>query len=95
VSKQADFQRRVVLFQGRVQGVGFRYTTRQIAADFLVFGFVENLMDGRVRLVCEGPCRELDRFVQAVCTRMEDYIASAQTSVEAASGEFERFEIRR
>lgn len=95
VSKKPDAERRVVLFQGRVQGVGFRYTTRQIAADFVVSGFVENLADGRVRLVCEGTPRELDRFVAEVGTQMDRCIASVQTSVEAATHEFAGFEIRR
>ncbi len=88
-------QRRIVHFQGRVQGVGFRYTTRQIAADFQVTGFVENLPDGRVRLVCEGSPDEVERFVQEVSTQMDGYIALAQTSVEAASGEFKGFGVRR
>lgn len=88
-------QRRIVLFEGRVQGVGFRYTTRQIAADFQVAGFVENLPDGRVRLVCEGPADEVDRFVAAVQERMGDCIRSVQSSREAASGEFHSFFIRR
>jgi acylphosphatase len=95
VSKQPDVERRIVLFQGRVQGVGFRYTTRQIAADFAVSGFVENLADGRVRLVCEGPPRELDRFIAEIGAQMDRYVQSTQTSVEAASGEFSGFGIRR
>jgi acylphosphatase len=95
VSKKPDLERRIVLFQGRVQGVGFRYTTRQIAADFLVTGFVENLPDSRVRLVCEGSPRELDRFVAEVCSQMDRYVTSAQSNAEAATGEFVGFSVRR
>ena len=95
MSKKPDVERRIVLFQGRVQGVGFRYTTRQIAADFVVSGFVENLVDGRVRLVCEGSPRELDRFIAEIGSQMDRYVASKEMSVEAASGEFEGFGIRR
>lgn len=78
-----------------MQGVGFRYTTRQIAADFRVTGFVENLPDGRVRLVCEGPTREIDRFLAAIVAQMDHYIANVQTSDEAANGEFSSFTVRR
>lgn len=92
---QPERQRRVVLFDGHVQGVGFRYTTRQIAADFQVAGFVENLPDGRVRLVCEGPSGEVDRFVTAINGQMGGFIRSVQSSREAASGEFNSFFIRR
>lgn len=94
-NSQQPRQRQIVLFEGRVQGVGFRYTTRQIAADFQVGGFVENLPDGRVRLVCEGPPSEVDQFVAAVHERMADCIRSVQSSREAASGEFQSFFIRR
>ena len=34
-----------VIFRGRVQGVGFRYTARRIAARYDVTGFVRNLPD--------------------------------------------------
>ncbi|MEE3179555.1 MAG: acylphosphatase [Verrucomicrobiota bacterium] len=37
-----------VIFSGRVQGVGFRYTTREIATGFDVVGAVRNLPDGTV-----------------------------------------------
>ena len=46
--------RRRVLFSGRVQGVGFRYTTEAVASRFQVTGWVRNVRDGRVELVAEG-----------------------------------------
>ena len=39
-----------VIYSGRVQGVGFRFTTRQIASGYEVNGWVKNLPDGRVEL---------------------------------------------
>ena len=51
----ADCTRRHCYFSGRVQGVGFRYTSRNIAINYDVTGFVRNLPDGRVELVAEGP----------------------------------------
>ncbi|MGO8956333.1 MAG: acylphosphatase [Streptosporangiaceae bacterium] len=48
--------------QGRVQGVGFRWWVRARALELGLTGFVENLEDGRVKVVAEGPqerCREL------------------------------------
>jgi acylphosphatase len=40
-----------VFYSGRVQGVGFRYATRRLAAGFEVSGWVRNLPDGRVELL--------------------------------------------
>lgn len=40
-----------VFYTGRVQGVGFRYTVRQLASGYEVSGWVKNLADGRVELL--------------------------------------------
>lgn len=85
---------REIHFEGRVQGVGFRQTTRSVAAGFRVVGFVQNLPDGRVRLVVEGDPAELDRFVAAVHRELDRYIREALTDELPASGEFSEFEIR-
>src|SRR5207248_2933045 len=45
--------RRQCLFSGRVQGVGFRYTVKNIALQHNISGYVRNLPDGRVELVME------------------------------------------
>ena len=45
---------REVVFKGRVQGVGFRYTARDMARDLAVSGWVKNCSDGSVRMVAEG-----------------------------------------
>jgi acylphosphatase len=77
-----------------VQGVGFRYTTREIAGGFDVVGYVQNLPDGRVLLVAEGEADELDAFLAAVQEQMAPYIQETQASVQPASGRYTAFEIR-
>lgn len=55
---------RQVFYTGRVQGVGFRYTTRQLAAGYEVSGWVKNLADGRVELlVVSRDGEELQAFL--------------------------------
>ena len=54
---------RQYLFAGRVQGVGFRYSTKQLAKGFDVTGWVKNLPDGRVELQLMGDEEELDEFI--------------------------------
>lgn len=63
---QMDRRRMQVFYSGRVQGVGFRYQTRQLAAGYEIVGSVRNLPDGRVELMAEGSLEELKAFRQAV-----------------------------
>ncbi len=80
-------QRRIVHFSGRVQGVGFRYTTDRVAANFRVAGFVRNLTDGRVELVAEGMPAELDRFLAAVAEAMSGNIDSQSVELLESTGD--------
>jgi len=57
---------RKYLFDGRVQGVGFRYATKQIAKGFDVLGTVRNLDDGRVELKLMGEASELEAFIDEI-----------------------------
>jgi acylphosphatase len=68
--------RKRVLYSGQVQGVGFRYTTRELARGFAVTGFVRNLPDGRVELVAEGEADEVTDFLDALAERMASYVES-------------------
>ena len=51
-----------IFYSGHVQGVGFRYTAKTVAAGFEVTGTVRNLPDGRVELIAEGAREELEAF---------------------------------
>jgi len=87
--------RRTVRFRGRVQGVGFRQTTRETAARFAVTGTVENLPDGRVLLVAEGMPSDLAEFLAAVESELGRFITGADDEAGPATGEFVGFTIRR
>lgn len=83
------------VFHGRVQGVFFRATTRRVAEEHEVRGWVANESDGTVRLVAEGARRELERFLAAVQDAKRPNIAGVDVRWTAASGEFDGFVIRR
>src|SRR5439155_14047258 len=55
-----------VFYEGRVQGVGFRYSVRQIAKGFNVTGWVRNLADGRVELQASGEAEEVSAFLAGI-----------------------------
>jgi len=57
-----------VHYEGRVQGVGFRYTVKNLAREFEVSGTVANLPDGRVELLASGETEEVDAFLEAIAT---------------------------
>lgn len=91
-SSQAE--RRTVHFVGQVQGVGFRYATRNIARNLAVTGFVRNLADGRVQLVVEGDRKVLDQFIDQIKQSMAAYIREQTVDEQSSVGEFTTFEIR-
>ena len=55
-----------VYYSGRVQGIGFRYTAREVACGYEVTGFVRNLPDGRVEMAAEGDEEEVAAFLDAI-----------------------------
>jgi acylphosphatase len=57
---------RQIFYEGRVQGVGFRFTCKQIARGYEVVGWVRNLPDGRVELQCSGEHDEVDAFLEGI-----------------------------
>ena len=54
------------VFEGRVQGVGFRFSVKEIAQGFDVAGWVANLSDGRVQLEVQGAPEEVEQFFEAI-----------------------------
>ena len=85
--------RRTIHYSGRVQGVGFRFTTEAVALRFKITGFVRNLPDGRVELVAEGAESEVDRFQAAVEDAMRQNIREIQATTAPATDEFSEFSI--
>jgi len=57
---------RQVFYEGKVQGVGFRYTVRNIAKGYDVTGWIKNLPDGRVELHACGDGDEVRAFLEGV-----------------------------
>lgn len=81
-------------YVGRVQGVGFRYTTRQISRRYRVFGYVKNLPDGSVELAVQGEPREVEAFLSAVAAAFANQIEHARRAPLPGPKVFDGFEIQ-
>ncbi len=82
-------------FDGRVQGIGFRFTTVEIARHHAVTGYVQNLMDGSVKLIAEGEEEELLRFLDALReSHVFRYVTSENLAWGAPTGDMDSFVIR-
>lgn len=57
-----------IIFEGRVQGVGFRYAIKDLAKGFEVCGWVKNLADGSVELQVMGEAGEVESFIKEITT---------------------------
>lgn len=55
-----------LLITGRVQGVGFRWATAQLAHQLGLVGTVQNLADGRVKIVVQGDPVPVQTFLARV-----------------------------
>ncbi len=88
-------ERMRVTYEGRVQGVGFRYTARQVAAGFEMTGWVRNLPDGRVEMAVEGERAELEAFAEAMReSHLGGFIRREETAWAPATGEWRGFAIK-
>ncbi len=86
--------RKRIVYHGYVQGVGFRYTTAQIANDLPVNGYVKNLPDGTVELVVEAAENVIVRLILAIERQFDGSIKNRMESDLTSDEEFQSFEIR-
>ncbi len=57
---------RLIRYEGKVQGVGFRASVLQLARGYEITGYVKNLPDGRVELAARGESNEVNDFLVAI-----------------------------
>ena len=83
-----------IYFDGRVQGVGFRYTTRSFAHRYNLKGWVMNLADGRVEVLAQGDAQALDNFLRDLKNEFLHYITDIHLEESALNERLKGFEIR-
>ena len=84
-----------VFYEGNVQGVGFRYSVKQVAKGYDVIGWVRNLADGRVELQAAGEQREVAAFLDGIRnSHLRAHIKNESEAPLAAPPTARGFEIR-
>lgn len=86
--------RATLRIRGRVQGVFFRASTREMAAPLGLDGYVRNLRSGDVEAVFEGPREVVDRAI-AWCHQGPPSALVREVDVqwESATGEYDGFRV--
>ncbi|MCS7141976.1 MAG: acylphosphatase, partial [Candidatus Nitrosocaldus sp.] len=83
-----------VVVDGVVQGVGYRYNVKHVAARYKVKGYVKNLDDGRVEIVAEGDDEQISMFLDGINIKKEPImVESIDVTYEEYKGEFKTFKI--
>jgi acylphosphatase len=90
----SEVHHETIYFTGHVQGVGFRYSTLQVAKEYDVSGYVKNLSDGRVQVEVEGTPAEVGAFVSAIEERMHGYVRKTERTPSRRNPEYTGFAIR-
>lgn len=94
MNSDGSSERLHVIFSGRVQGVGFRFTVLEIATQYSLTGFVRNLCDGNVELVAEGVEADLIDFLNELHeSRLKRNIMNERIQWKPITGEYDRFGI--
>ena len=87
-------KRYYIVYDGRVQGVGFRWQILNLANQYHLTGYVRNLANGKVETEVQG--EKVDEFLKATLNirsfaRIDDYSLREMGLVEGESG----FNVRR
>jgi len=72
-----------IIFIGRVQGVGFRFTAHRIANRHQLTGFVRNDPAGTVEMLAQGQPEDIDNCIKDLQDSFAGYIR--ETKIEEVS----------
>ena len=89
-------QRADIKVKGKVQRAGYRDTIDKLAYEHGLTGYVKNLEDGTVKIVCEGEEEEIDKFLEKI--DIDNYpikVTNIDVEYSEATGEFEYFDLVR
>ena len=82
-----------VIFKGRVQGVGFRYTTHRAACRYDLTGFVRNLPDGSVEALLQGTKPNIQACLDDLKDSFGGYLREINTTDQPVNPRYHDFRI--
>jgi acylphosphatase len=87
-------ERYTIRIDGKVQGVWFRKSAAQIAAELGIKGFIQNNADGSVYFEVEGPKEDLTKVISWCLEGPENAVVSGITLVKVPAVGLTSFEIK-
>ena len=82
-----------IIFKGRVQGVGFRYTTHRTATRYDLTGFVRNLPDGSVEALMQGTASNIQACLNDLNDHFDGYLRDINTTDQPVNPRYHDFRI--
>ena len=82
-----------LVIEGRVQGVGYRYSAKMEAESLSIKGSVQNLRDGSVFVTSQGEKEAMDNFVRWCYKGPPGSIVRNIEKVQGKTGEFSEFRV--
>jgi acylphosphatase len=82
-----------IIFVGRVQGVGFRFTAFNIANRHEITGYVRNLPDNSVEMLAQGPADAIDDCIQDIKESFGGYIRETEVIEIPCDPKYKDFKI--
>ncbi|OFV67737.1 MAG: acylphosphatase [Candidatus Syntrophoarchaeum caldarius] len=85
-----------LIIKGRVQKAGYRDHIDEMAFNLDLTGYVKNLPDGSVEVVCEGEREKIEQFIDLIWIKQYPIsVEDIEVDYSDATGEFRDFEIIR
>jgi acylphosphatase len=82
-----------IIFLGRVQGVGFRYTSYNISRRYQLTGYVKNLPDGTVEMTAQGPEDDVSSCIRDIKEYFGKYIREVKIEEIPINTQYTDFKI--
>lgn len=84
-----------LIIKGKVQMVGYRVVVKRIAQRMGLIGYVENISNGNVKVVCEGEIKDIDDFIKLITIKNDTiFVENIEKKQETATGEFKEFTVK-